>query len=90
MVVTLDLPDNIAPALTESGDKDLRRLSLEGLAIEGYREQRLRQRQVSELLGMTRIEAEDFLAAHIDLYDYDPAVLRRETEQLRKLSDQME
>ena len=87
MVVTLDLPDDIARALTDTSGKDLNRRALKGIAIEGYREQRLTQKQVGELLGLTRIQTEDFLAGHLDLYDYDPAELRREAEQLKNYSE---
>lgn len=85
MVLTLDLPDDIARALAEHGD--LRRPALEAIAIKGYQDQRLTQRQVGELLGLNRIETEDFLAAHLDLYDYDPAELRREAESLKTFSE---
>jgi hypothetical protein len=51
------------------------RYTLEALAVEGYREDKLTQRQVGELLGLTRIETEDFLAQHLDLYDLDPLEL---------------
>ncbi|HEX4134686.1 MAG TPA: UPF0175 family protein [Bryobacteraceae bacterium] len=87
MVVTLDLPDNIARALTDQSDVNLQRRALEALAIEGYRERRLTQKQVGELLGLTRIQAEDFLAAHLDLYDCEPAELTRETEHLKDFSE---
>lgn len=87
MVVTLDLPDSIAHALTDHSDRDLTRRVLEALAIDGYREQRLTQKQVGELLGLSRIQTEDFLAAHVDLVDYDPSELRREAEQLKDFSE---
>ena len=87
MVVTLDLPDNIARALTDHSDRDLPRRALEALAIDGYREERLTQKQVGELLGLSRIQTEDFLAAHLDLYDYEPSELTREAEQLKKFSE---
>jgi len=45
----------------------------------------LNQNQVGQLLGPTRMEAEDFLAKHADLYDFDPGELRREAEFLAKL-----
>lgn len=65
-------------------DKDLPRQALEALALDGYRENRLTQKQVGELLNLSRIQTEDFLAADLDLYDYDPAELSREAEQLRE------
>jgi hypothetical protein len=85
MVVTLELPDDIAQALASQGD--LSRRALEALAIEGYRDRRLTQLQVGQLLHFSRIETEDFLAQHVDLYDYDPSELRREADALEKYSE---
>jgi predicted HTH domain antitoxin len=83
VLLTLELPDSIAGALTDHRDRDLAHLALEGLAIEGYREERLTQKQVGELLGFSRIQTEEFLAQHVDLYDYDPAELAREADSLK-------
>ncbi|MGH9665918.1 MAG: UPF0175 family protein [Bryobacteraceae bacterium] len=85
MVLTLELPDNIAQALSVPGGADLSRKALEALAIEGFREKKLSQFQVGQLLGLSRIEAEDLLARHADLYDYDPAELNREADRLASL-----
>ena len=86
MVLTLELPDSIAQALSASGGADLSRKALEALAIEGFRERKLSQYQVGQLLGLSRIEAEDLLARHADLYDYDPGELRQEADRLASLS----
>jgi predicted HTH domain antitoxin len=86
MVLTLELPDSIAQALSVPGGADLSRKALEALAIEGFREKKLSQYQVGQLLGLSRIEAEDLLARHADLYDYDPAELHREADCLASLS----
>ena len=40
------------------------RRALEALALQGYREQALSLYQVSEMLGFSRSEAEDFLGRH--------------------------
>lgn len=40
------------------------RRALEALALQGYREQALTLFQVSELLGLSRVETEDFLGQH--------------------------
>ena len=58
------------------------RAALEALALEGYRRGILTQLQVGQLLYLSRIETEDFLAQHVDLYDYDSAELHREIEAL--------
>ncbi|HXJ42612.1 MAG TPA: UPF0175 family protein [Bryobacteraceae bacterium] len=88
MVITLDLPDGVAQALASRGNRDLSLQALQALAIEGYREDLLTQKQVGELLGLSRIQTEDFLAAHLDLYDYDPAELSAESAQLKRFSGQ--
>ena len=38
--------------------------ALEALALEGYRDQNLTLYQVSEMLGLSRVETEDFLGQH--------------------------
>jgi hypothetical protein len=86
VTVTLDIPDEIAAQLNTPG-QELSRSALEALALEGYRRDKLTQLQVGQLLGLTRIQTEDFLAQYVDLYDYDPAELKREAEALAKLTD---
>lgn len=85
MVVTIELPDDIARSLATESAPDLARQILEGFALEGYREERFTQKQVGELLGLSRIQTEDFLAAHLPLYSYDPAELARELKDLSTL-----
>jgi predicted HTH domain antitoxin len=85
MTVTLDLPDDIAQALAAKGD--LSRRALEALAVDGYRQESLTQLQVGQLLGFGRVETEDFLAQHVDLYTYDPSELHREAEALKTYSE---
>jgi hypothetical protein len=82
MVLTLELPDEIALALAGAGQPNPARFALEALALEGYRDNRLTQKQVGEILGFSRIQTEDFLSAHSAPYDYDPAQLAGEAEAL--------
>ncbi len=82
MVLTLELPDSIAQALSAPCGEDLSRKALEALAVEGFREKKLSQYQVGQLLKLSRTEVEDFLARHVDLYDYDPSELRQEADLL--------
>jgi predicted HTH domain antitoxin len=63
MEVTLHIPDEIAKRLSAPG-ADVSRRALEAIALEGYREQALTLYQVSELLGLSRVETEDFLGRH--------------------------
>ena len=62
MTVTLDIPDEIARELAAAGE-ELSHAALEGLALGGYRRGTLTQLHVGRLLGLTRIQAEDFLKA---------------------------
>jgi predicted HTH domain antitoxin len=78
MEVTLHIPDDIAKRLSSAGG-DVSRHVLEALAAEGYREQTLTLYQVSEMLGLSRVEAEDFLGQHhVPLAVIDEAALDRE------------
>jgi len=63
MEVSFHIPDAVAKQLSEAGG-DVSRRALEALALEGYREQTLTLFQVSEMLGLSRVQAEDFLGRH--------------------------
>ena len=63
MEVTLRIPDDVAQRLSAAGG-DVSRRALEARALEGYREQALTLYQVSEMLGLSRVETEDFLGQH--------------------------
>jgi predicted HTH domain antitoxin len=82
MTITVALPDDI----TQHADPA--REALEALALEGYRSGTLTQFQVGRLLGSSRFETEQFLARHVDLYDYDPSELDREAKLLEDLFGQ--
>ena len=58
--ITISLPSEIAANLALS-ESELSRKTLEALAIEGYREGDLSIGQVSEMLGMSVLEGEEFL-----------------------------
>lgn len=78
MEVTLRIPDDVAKQLSASSE-DVPRRVLEALALEGYREQTLTLCQVSEMLGLSRVETEDFLGQHhVPLAIIDQADLDRE------------
>ena len=62
MEVTLHIPDEIAKRLAAGGD--VSRRALEAVALEGYRDQTLTLYQVSEMLGLSRVQTEDFLGQH--------------------------
>lgn len=86
MEVTLNIPDDLAQQLA-SGGRDLTRKALEALALEGYRERKLTLYQVSELLGFSRVEAEDFLGKHdVPLASIQESDLDRESRLFDPLS----
>jgi hypothetical protein len=62
MVFTLDVPDDIARALTAGTERGLPSRALQALALVGYRDHQLTQKQVGDLLGLSRIQTEDFLS----------------------------
>ena len=59
----MHIPDEIAKRLSAAGG-DVSRRALEAIALEGYRDQTLTLYQVSEMLGFSRVETEDFLGQH--------------------------
>jgi predicted HTH domain antitoxin len=63
MELILRIPDDVAERLAIAGG-DVSRRALEALALEGYREQALTLYQISEMLGLSRVETEDFLGRH--------------------------
>ena len=79
MQITVELPEDIGRH-PNSG-----REALEALAIEGYRARKLTQLDVGQLLGLSRIETESFLAKHTDLYDYTTEELEAEANLLHRL-----
>jgi len=62
MEVTIHLPDDVAERLTARGE--VSRRVLEALAAEGFREGALSLYQDSQMLGLSRVETEDFLGNH--------------------------
>lgn len=78
MEVILHIPDEVARQISAAGG-DVSRSALEAIALNGYREQTLTLYQISEMLGLSRVEAEDFLGRHrVPLSTIDAADLDRE------------
>jgi len=78
MEVKLQIPDEIVKQLSADGG-DISRHALEALAIDGYRKQTLTLYQISQMLGLARVETEDFLGQNqVPLADITPADLDRE------------
>jgi len=79
MQILVELPDDIA------NHPDAGREALEALAVQAYRSRTMTQFEVGKLLGLSRIQTEDFLARHVDLYDYSTAELEAEADLLQRL-----
>ena len=79
MKITVELPDDVAQHANPG------REALEALAIEGFRSRRFTRFEVGQLLGLSRIQTEDFLARYLDLYDYSTEELEAEADLLRRL-----
>ena len=78
MEVTLHIPDDIARRLSAAAG-DVSRGALEAIALEGYRGQTLTLYQISAMLGLSRVETEDFLGRHhVPLAVIEEADLDRE------------
>jgi hypothetical protein len=82
MQITLEIPDELATALTSSG-KDPSRAALEALGLEAYRRRRITGYQLRMLLGIpTRYELDGFLKEHqvetytIEDFEHDLETIR--------------
>ncbi|HEX5424835.1 MAG TPA: UPF0175 family protein [Candidatus Acidoferrales bacterium] len=78
MDIRLRIPDEVAGRLAGASG-DVSRKALEALALEGYREKILTLYELSEMLGLSRVQAEDFLGQHqVPLAPIDEKDLERE------------
>jgi hypothetical protein len=83
MQITLEVPEDIAQGL-ESSWKDVPRVALESLALEGYRSGALTTAQLRRLLGFeTRMQVDAFLNEH-EIYDYTAADFEQDRETLKR------
>jgi hypothetical protein len=85
MVVTVEIPDDLALRLTSAGT-DLARRALEALALEEFKNGNLNKPELRRLLGFgTRYQLDGFLKAH-DIYEeYTAEDLERERSDLKRL-----
>lgn len=84
MEVKIQIPDHLAQRLWNGGDAA--RQVLEAFALEAYREDTLTLFEVSELLGLTRVETEDLLGQHkIPIADITAEDLDYESSTLKAL-----
>jgi Uncharacterised protein family (UPF0175) len=75
MIITVEIPEELAGQFVPAG-QDPARATVEAIALEGYRSDRLTEADIRELLGFeTRMEVHGFLKEH--------GALRLEAERLR-------
>ena len=87
MDITVNLPEDIASHLAEV--KDLPRMALEGLALEGYREGKLSAGQLRRLLGYrTRMQVHTFLKDHGVYLHYGPDDLQHDRDEGDRLANE--
>jgi hypothetical protein len=86
MTITIEIPDELAAALTPSG-RDLCRAALEAIALDGYRSDRLTEADIRQLLGFeTRMEVHGFLKEHGAFLPYTLQDLEHDREVARQVA----
>ncbi|MGE3312003.1 MAG: UPF0175 family protein [Limisphaerales bacterium] len=83
MQVTVQLPDDLAPALGNASE--MPRKLLEAFAAEGYRTGALSRGQVRRLLGLDYWQTDEFLTQHGALREYTIAELEMDRRSLAAL-----
>ena len=84
MQLTVEIPDDIARRLIETGG-DLSRRALEGFALEELRVGRITETQLRKMLGLARIELDGFLKAHGIYQDYSLEDFEAERKALKEI-----
>jgi hypothetical protein len=84
MQFTVEIPDDVAARLSESG-ADLPRRALEGFALEELRSGHITELQLRKMLGLARIEMDSFLKAHGVYQTYTLEDFEKEREALKDL-----
>ncbi len=80
MQLAIELPEEISEELRAKW-KDLPRLGLEAIAVEGYRSGALTESQVRRMLGFeSRVQVNAFLRDHALYYEYSQAEIEHEIE----------
>jgi len=86
MTITIEIPEELAAALTSSG-QNLCRAALEAIALDGYRSDRLTESDVRQLLGFeTRMEVHGFLKEHGAFLPYTLQDLEHDREVARQIA----
>ena len=85
MNVIMEIPDDIADRLTKAG-ADLSRRALESFAIEELKAGRITEPELSRILGIARIQLDEFLKSHNRYDQYTMEDFERERSALKKLA----
>lgn len=86
MVVSLEVPDELARALSARNGADLPQSLLEMIALEGYRSEQLTHAEVMSLLGFEHpLQVEQFLKDHGVSLDYTVEDMEHDRAVLQKL-----
>lgn len=86
MQIRLDIPDELARAITSLG-QDLDRAALEALGLEAYRQRRISGYQLRGLLGIpSRYELDNFLKQH-HVYDYTIEDFEKDLASIREIRE---
>jgi hypothetical protein len=84
MQITMEIPDDIARRLTETG-VDLSRRALEMLALEEFKSGHITKPELRRFLGFgTRYELDGFLKSHDVYEDYTMEDFERERDALKR------
>ena len=84
MEVTVQIPDDIASRISQSGD-DLSRRALESLALEELKAGRITEPELGRMLGLARLQIDGFLKAHGVYENYTLDDFEQERQALKEL-----
>ncbi len=89
MKAAFEIPDDIAAALSADG-RDLSRVALEALALEGYRTERLSESQVRRMLGFSvRMQVHQFMKDHDVPLNYSYEDFLHDYETASRVADEI-
>lgn len=84
MQVNLEIPDDVARSLEETGG-DLSRRALEAFALEELRAGHITEHQLRKMLGLGHIQLDGFLEAHGIYQDYSLEDFEAERQALKEI-----
>ena len=90
MQITLNIPDELARRVALEG-KDPARVTLEALALEGYRSELLSESALRQMLGFqTRMEVHAFLKQHGVYLHYDVSDLEQDRSTAQQFREKLQ